>query len=74
MFIDIFQSLIISIMFIMIGHFVYEYYLMKRGSHKRKNVYNEVNQTYLKVSEDIAKDMAKEQMKNDLKDHIKTMI
>jgi len=78
MLLQLFNAMMVSIIFICIGHYIYENYLFNSMQYKRINVYQDVNKLSLKVSDDIKKDISKEKeetkMKNDLKEHIKTML
>ncbi len=65
----------LSILIILIGHLLYEYYITHIIKPKRINVYNDINNHCLKISEDLTKEeTTREQMKNDLKEYIKTCV
>lgn len=65
----------LSILIIVLGHFFYEYYITHINKPKHVNVYNDINNHYLKISEDLTKEQDnREQMKNDLKEYLKTCV
>jgi hypothetical protein len=65
----------LSILLIVIGHLLYEYYITHINKPNHVNVYNEINNHCLKISEDLSKEENnREQMKNDLKDYLKTCV
>jgi hypothetical protein len=65
----------LSILLIILGHFFYEYYITHINKPKHINVYNDISNHYLKISEDLTKEQHnREQMKNDLKEYLKTCV
>ena len=65
----------LSILIIVAGHYLYDYYISYIHKPKHVNVYSELNNHYLKISEDLSKDVPdRAQMKNDLKEYLKTCV
>jgi hypothetical protein len=65
----------LSILIIILGHLCYEYYTTHINKPKHVNLYNDISNHYLKISEDLIKEENnRQQMKNDLKEYLKTCV
>ncbi len=65
----------LSIVIILIGHYLYNYGISHYTKNTHLNHFNDISKQYLKVSEDLSKEQYnRDQMKTDLKEYIKTCI
>jgi hypothetical protein len=69
------QYVFLSIFIIVIGHYLYNYFIVHSRNKTQLNHYEDLSKQYLKVSEDLSKEQYnRDQMKTDLKEYIKTCI
>lgn len=71
----LFQYICLSIVIIVVGHYLYNYFIVDSRNKTHLNHFNDISKQYLKVSEDLSKEQYnRDQMKTDLKEYIKTCI
>ena len=71
----LFQYICLSIVIIVVGHYLYNYFISQYTKNTHLNHFNDISKQYLKVSEDLSKEQYnRDQMKTDLKEYIKTCI
>ena len=69
------QYVILSIFIIILGHYLYNYFILHTLNKGHLHQYNDLSKHYLKISEDLSKEQYnRDQMKTDLKEYIKTCI
>lgn len=69
------QYISLSLLIIIVSHYLYNYILSRYSKQTRINHYEDITKQYLKVSEDLSKEQVnKDQMKTDLKEYIKSCI
>lgn len=69
------QYILLSIFIIIIGHYLYNYFILHNSNKSHLYQYKDLSKHYLKISDDLSKEQYnRDQMKTDLKEYIKTCI
>ena len=69
------QYILLSIFIIIIGHYLYNYFILHNSNKSNLYKYKDLSKHYLKISDDLSKEQYnRDQMKTDLKEYIKTCI